>query len=857
MRKTLLLLILAFSAISASSQLENYTFKLSKSTTAYTFWTTTPSQKVFKSTIVPSSLGDKVKVYAAKNEFEPAIVVVNPKSSGSVAVSMGSFGAGITAELFQVKYVNVTQASDNLGTTGYNPDPLWPISSGAQVQLTAGENTAFWINIYVPTTTAAGDYTANFTIAGINIPVTIHVFNFAVPAEVHTQSLMYFSIQNVLTKYGVSGTGTEYWNYVDKIKTFFINHRLTPSSPLWPGGLTGSGGAPFINYDCNGNFSDKDGIWGFENPADKYLKGNGFNNGTGFPSFMAATFRNNSSSADQRPDAFCSVSRTASDWYTGNNPLSAYNAKWFKYISSMQSYLTNKGLINKAYYYFANEPQDQAGYDAIAWYSQQLKKAAPNLKLMVSEEPKAEIYNHPVYKNAKIDIWLPVLHNYNPEISFARETNFGEHTWIYFLKSTRPPYFNPITLDHPGHEYKFTGWFLWKYRLKGIAYYATNDWSQNPWTQPLKDNHNGELFLIYPPSESNTNIAYGSNNHRIVPSIRVELMRDGLEDYEYLYLLNGSAHPKPNVQNTSDIQVNKMISGLTAYTRNDEFMYNLRRLIGMKLGGETTTIADIVPPVAHPRALGQPSNYYINFQDPAGQPTANPLIVNNKTYLKIGWNTYSSSLGYGWFGEMANVKYQYLTSGVTNVLQQSIIYDDWGREKTFEFDLPNGTYNVTVSVGWYNKTYSHQKINIEGVVFVNNEATTPTTPYLVRTKQVTVTDAKLTMLMGIFNEYTMLNYMDIIAVKPTSVDEKSETGPQLKVYPNPFSDGFTIEPQSKEGEVYNVEILNISGKVIRNFPSQTGRILYVARQNLPSGCYFVKINYPKTGKIQIAKVLVE
>jgi hypothetical protein len=385
---------------------------------------------------------------------------------------------------------------------------------------------------------------------------------------------------------------------------------------------------------------------------------------------------------------------------------------------------------------------------------------------MVSEEPKPEIYANSNYPNAHIDIWLPVLNNYDPTASFEREQNHGEETWIYFLYGTRPPYFNPITLDHPGIESKLTGWFLWKYRLRGLAYYSLNDWSRNPWTDPMTDGHNGDTFMLYPPSQSNTAITYGSNGHRFVPSIRFELMRDSLEDYEYLYVLSGG-RPEVGQANAGDAQANKIIAGLTSYTRNSEFMYNLRRLIGLKNGGEITTIPDIQPPAGHPRSEGPPGNYYINFQDPAGQPTANPLVVNGKTYLKIGWNEYEhdTSLGYGWYGDMAHVMYAYLDSG-PNVLQRSIIYDDWGRQKTFEFDLPSGVYNVTVSVGWQGRTYSHHKIDIEGVSFVNDEATTPSNPYLVRTLPVTIADNKLTLAMGIFDEYTMLNYLEVEAANP-------------------------------------------------------------------------------------------
>lgn len=261
--------------------------------------------------------------------------------------------------------------------------------------------------------------------------------------------------------------------------------------------MTSNGGAPYIDYDCsNKTFSDPHGIWGFEAPARKYLNGEGFNDGTGYPSFMAATFRTNDASADQRPDTFCGQSRSAADWYTANNPASPYNQQWFSYMGAVEQYLNTLGYLDKAYYYMANEPQDQADYDAVAWYARELKKVAPNFTLMVSEEPKPEIYANPTYPGAQIDIWLPVLNHYDPAVSHARARDHGEESWIYWLHGTRPPFFNPITLDHPGIESKLTGWFLWKYRIRGIAYYALNDWSKNPWTDPMTAGHNGDTLLV-------------------------------------------------------------------------------------------------------------------------------------------------------------------------------------------------------------------------------------------------------------------------------------------------------------------------------------------------------------------------
>jgi len=835
-----------------SQDYETYTYKLSQSNANYTFWTTLPSIRVFKNSEIPTETGNLVKIYAAKNEFEPFVVVVKPKTSGKIKIDFGSFGNEMTTEMYVVKYINITKVSDNLGKTGAYPDALFPVENHSTIDVTANENISLWFSVSVSQNATKGDYSTNVSVAGVNIPVKLHVFNFSIPAELHTHSLMYFSFQNVLTKYGVQGTGTEYWNYVDKIKQFFIDHRLTPSNPLWSGGLTSNGGNPYIDYDCNGKFTDKDGIWGFEQPAEKYLKGKDFNNGTGFPSFMAATYRNNDASADQRPDNFCGVTKSSSDWYTAANPNTNYNTKWFNYVKAMQNYLSEKSLLNKSYYYFANEPQDQADYDAVAWYSQELKKVAPNLKLMVSEEPKPEIFNHSKYKNAKIDIWLPVLQNYNPTISFDRELNHKEETWIYFLHSTRPPYFNPITLDHPGIESKFTGWFLWKYRIKGIAYYSTNNWSQNPYTSPMNSNHNGELFLLYPPSLNNSNIAYGSNHHRFVPSMRFELIRDGLEDYEYFYLLNGNKNPVPKTANSSDKQVDKIILGLTSYTRDDEFLYNLRRLVGLKLGNEIATIPDIKPNNLHPRSQGNPGNYYINFQDPQGEPKANPLVVGGKTYTKIGWNSYDAKLGFGWFGDLSHIKYQFLSSG-NNILQQSIIYDDWGRQKTFEFDLPNGNYNVTVSVGWKDKTYSHQKISIEGINFINDEATTPAAPYLVRKKQISITDYKLTMEMGIFDEYTMLNYLIIEAVGGNFINESEKE--LINISPNPAKENLTVYLGEKIP--CSLQIFDNKGVLISHFENIKTSEFNLNVSNFAKGIYFLKIVENSSQKQHFAKFIVE
>ncbi len=747
-------------------------YQLNTTSSTMKLWTDYPSERIFRDDPVPNEVDDGIDVYLARNEFEPFQVVVNASKASNIIVNTSPLPKGLEIEMHQVEYVFLDKNTDSLGRTGWYPDPLYPVEMNTSIAVKANENTPLWFTIKSDKAIMMGDYALTIQINDIEVPVRVHVFDFSIPDELHVKSQINLSTNSILKKYGVSGTSENYWKYVDLVKQFMIDHRLTPKSVLWSGGLTSGGGAPYIQYDSQtGKFSDPHGIWGFEYPAMRYLDGavnsanknlgnTTFNEGTGFPSFMAMTFRTNDASADQRPDKFEGITRQATDWYTNNNLKSAYNQKWFEYIKAIEVYLAEKGYLDKAYYYFANEPQDQVDYDAVSWYAKALKSNAPNLKLMISEEPKPEIYNNPNYPGVKIDQWLAVLNKYDPKISWDREANHNEETWIYFLHGTKPPYFNPITLDHPGIESKLTAWFLWKYRIKGIAHYSFNNWSENVWKNQMISSHNGDAFMLYPPGRDNQPIEYGATNHRLVTSIRFELLRDSLEDYEYLYVLNELSQPVVYKSNVADDDVDKIIYGLTSYNRDSQYMYLLRQNMGLKISGIINEIPEIEASEVHERSLATNVAYRINFQDPNGKPLASPLVIEGKTYLKVGWNAYDEKLGYGWFGDLKHVMYQYI-DGAPNELKGSILYDDWGREKVFEFDLPNGEYVVTVCCGWQGKTYARNQIVIEGVPFITDEATKP---YLERTHQIKIKDNKLTLEMGIFDEYTMLNYLDIIPV---------------------------------------------------------------------------------------------
>jgi len=707
-----------------------------------TLWTTTTMDKVLREAAPPTGTGDHIALFAAKNEHEPFQIVVRPESAASVELTMTPFTGPGTIDGFEIRrvgYVRIAAPSDASAIpSGYVPDPLEPTDFGASEALAAGDNQPFWVTVRVPPDATAGDYTATLTIdldgAKQDIPVSLHVFDFALPAKIGFDG-------NWNTSFQALG-GSESLEKVRELKAFFYDHRLVPSSVAWPAGLNYNGG---IEYDCaTDQFVDKMGAYELSSLGPEYIDGEGWNQ-VGFPSFEIMQFVDNST---PRPQTFCGVDRGPDHYGT-----SAYNAKWSKLLAAIEAYQAKRGWQDKGYYYVQNEPQNPADHDLAAFLANLSKTAAPNLRIAVSEEPKPEIAENPQSAGHGYDLWWADLSHFEPTYAAKRQA-LGEQVWWYFLYGDLPPHFNPITIDHPGIESRVPFWAAWKYRIKGFAYYSLTGWGSDPYNEPRPQGtkQNGDGFLLYPPK-----------NGRLVSSIRFELLREGAEDYEYLLLAAGGKAPStPDQAVGCDASVNGAVSSTTSFTRDASALQHLRDQLGLFLEGKANgcPALDAKPPGAHPRAA-----YYINFQDPQGEPSANPLIVDGHEWLKIGWEAYDAKSGYGWsgpyVGDASIMLYKYLSGASANDLQKSIIYDDYGRTDTFNWDIEGGKYNVTVSIGWEGKTYSKNKVIVEGAPLFDSVETSPATPYLVKSVAVDIADGNLTLEVGQLDEYTMLNWMSV------------------------------------------------------------------------------------------------
>ena len=706
-------------------------------------WTTTTMDKVLREAVPPSNTGTAIAISAAKNEVEPFQVVLNTAAATTARLQLSAFSgpsAAITrTEIRRVEYVSIQQASDASSLPSSSiPDPLVPTTFGADEPLPAAQNQPFWVSVYVPPSAAAGDYTATLsvTLNGVkqDVPVNLHVYDFSLPNKLGFDG-------NWNTSFEALG-GSASLDSVQKLKDFFFEHRMVPSSVAWPAGLNYNGG---ITYDCaKGVFVEEANDYDFSRLGPKYVDGTGWNS-VGFPSFEIMQFVNNST---PRPQTFCNVDRGADP--RGSD---AYNAAWSKLLAAIDAYLVAHGWADEGYYYVQNEPQNQSDYDIAAFLANLTKTAAPHLRIAISEEPKPEIVENAAAAGHSYDLWWANLSEFEPDYAQTRQAA-GDTVWWYFLYGDLPPHFNPITIDHSGIESRIPFWGAWLYRIRGFAYYSVTGWGNDPYGNPRPEgtNQNGDGFLLYPPINGN-----------LVSSIRWELLREGAEDFEYLLLANGGSMPTtPSNSAAVDTTVRSAVSSTTSFTRDTAALKHLRDQLGAMLEGKANgyPVLDSHPLGAHPRGA-----YYINFQNPSASPTASPLAVNGHEWTKIGWDAYDVKKGFGWSGPYIGndsiMLYSYLADAPVDELQRSVIYNDYGRVDTFNWDIVSGKYLVTVSIGWYDHTYAQQEVTVEGQALFSNTATTPAQPYQVKSVTVDVNDGNLTLEVGSTDQYTMLNWLSI------------------------------------------------------------------------------------------------
>ena len=250
-----------------------------------------------------------------------------------------------------------------------------------------------------------------------------------------------------------------------------------------------------------------------------------------------------------------------------------YEKLMISYLSQMEAHLREKGWLNKVYVYWFDEP-GRIDYPFVRNGMELIRRGAPGISTFLTEnDPGPEIMD-------VTDISCTIWNKIDPEKA-KKVKSTGNEYWSYLCTAPKYPWLSEF-IDHDGINLRMWLWGTWVYNLDGILIWSTNYWNsysalppgslQNPWVDPAsyvqgygwplgKQTQwgNGDGRLFYPPNRDAGN-DLNTYIKEPVPSFRLEQLREGIEDYEYLTLLKSLA---PLIKESDGQLYNEAIKLLT------------------------------------------------------------------------------------------------------------------------------------------------------------------------------------------------------------------------------------------------------------------------------------------------------
>ena len=513
-------------------------------------WRASSGWKIPQHRALPRTVAKSLALRVAKNEWEAVQLVVTPNqplTNVTVSVSdltyMKNKIPGGSVQVLRVGYVPVTVKTDQTGTLAEWPDPLLP--QGAPVTVGSGMNQPFWIRVKAPADIPAGIYRGTVTVQAEGVKVAtvlnVEVYGFALPDTLTCETAFGFSPATVWRYHKVADTAQRR-EVLDKYLRSLGEHRISPYNPAPMDGWTVEWkglDAKTGKLDDGKKIAEVEPVFNWEAWDAAMTRAFGTYH---FNSFVMRVEGLGGGTFHERYEPrFLG--------YAGTSP--EYDILMGKYLKGIETHLREKGWLEKAYVYWFDEP-DPKDYAFVMGGFATLKKHAPGLRRMLTEQVEKDLAGGP-------NLWCPLTPSLNVA-GLEERRAAGDRFWWYVCCGPKAPYATEF-IDHPGTEMRVWLWQTWAERVTGILIWETVYWTsdtaypdranpQNPYLDPMSWTTgygltpgtksawgNGDGRFLYPPLA----VADGKSAQPVldgpVESLRLELLRDGIEDYEYFVIL--------------------------------------------------------------------------------------------------------------------------------------------------------------------------------------------------------------------------------------------------------------------------------------------------------------------------------
>lgn len=464
-------------------------------------------------------------------------------------------------------------------------------------------NQPVWIDVYAPKNTQPGNYSGSVTITAknktaITIPIAVRIWDFQLPDTASLKN--YFGLGSNFTRGHKVGDGVP----LDHLYAISgLRHRISLGSAFNAEDGQNGGMSCWSYNEATGAMNID--FTQFDAKIGPFLAGTGTT-----PLYPNIPFPGKLTTYINEYIHLTNYSCPAVDTEKRSRIAHQEFAK----------HLKEKGWFDRWYIYLHDEPSfnTQAHWDRIIERGTHFKASVPDVPLWVTTT-----LSYGTQKNVMdyIDIFVDgyMTADYDSKTNRADYNSWlatpdtpRHELWAYVacascgvVGGTRFQGESNHGIDYTPNQLRIRTWLDRFYNIEGELYYAVNErWDRysntlynlDPWEAVYLFGNNGDGQLYYPGRPDRI----GGTTHIPVESLRLKLVRESFEDYEYIYKLD-----QLNEKSFVNTELAKIITNSLNFTQNPSAIYQARQNLAVKiesLSGNPvpeapTPIPDVIAPI--------------------------------------------------------------------------------------------------------------------------------------------------------------------------------------------------------------------------------------------------------------------
>jgi len=400
---------------------------------------------------------------------------------------------------------------------GWYPDPLWNFP----IELERNRTHSLWVTVAVPANAVPGLYRGTLLVRAnkrtlARADFRIHVVSATVTAEHTLKVTNWFNLGDAASRqfYDAPQFSGGWWTLVENIASVMADHRqnmvITPLMDLITPRAEGSGLTyDFSNFDRWVEAFRKAGVIGYIEGSHLLGRAGSYDAALTVPVFLlekGKVIRQNLPPDDSRVEPYLT-----------------------SFLSALNTHLAEKSWKSIYFQHILDEPHGGEP----PYYARIADLVHRNLPgVLTMDAVDASDIPEELKKNC--DVWVPQLGRFDNQMELIRDRiQSGHNVWFYTCLFPNKRYLNRL-IDYPLLKVRLLHWLNFRYNFTGFLHWGWNYWTPEPVkdTQPVIDANTqllppGDAFIVYPDRAGKS----------VFSSIRLEAMREGIEDYELLRVL--------------------------------------------------------------------------------------------------------------------------------------------------------------------------------------------------------------------------------------------------------------------------------------------------------------------------------